>query len=1191
MNSASKQWFRWGLCLLLVAAVAMAGGGFWLLRTTAGLRWALETASRSLEVSIQAKRVEGTLGDQLILGGIEIDWAEGGLRIEELEFSWQPSDLLEGKLLVERLALSQLTLEIPGSKVSKTSAVAAAEPESAAPALPAWLSAEIGELEVTEFAVTRETEKLFTFSRLTASLELENQVIQVSAFSWNSPYVELAGDFRADLPDLDHLQLKMQTTVGLPKELVDHELLASIQFPTNAVGELEAEARFWSGFDYQGPVYLVRRDGQPLLAAEVVGTIDDLKLDSLAGSWLGGELNGNLLLDWSGDYWMSGQLRGRRLDPAGLAADWPGSINLDFAGRLEVPSKTPLRISGKGLLHPSTLRERSLAGSFDGSWAVDDLQLNALELAGEEGQLSARGRLAERLDFQLNLDSLAAWLPASEGQLKADGWLRWHGNYLIGALQGEGTDLLWQEVKIARLTFQGQHQAKGAPLALELRASDLSRRDLAADRAALTLNGDLEQHRGALEIFSQTSSLLAELSGSRSTEGWRGRLESLAGQDANLGAWSLEKPVEVALTKQRWTLSQLVLRSELGSKIQLRGEYTQARKQGTVEARWREVNLSRLQPWLPKIGITGKTSGQFEMALEEDRLSVLTGRLEGKGRLEKETSTLNLPGIQVDLNWDSSGLTANGSVEAAQGGSLQAELVSDQPAGWEVPGNGELTLALQDLDLALLRPWLPEELTLKGRIAGRALGRWTPELKFTLTGEAKAVDSLLEWKENGGKLRSEVKQLGVDWNWAEDQLGGSLKLALADFGQLTGNWSLPLPAQLPVAFQPQGPVQGRISGQMDEQGLLTAIYPALIQESQGQLELDFEAGGSWEQPQLKGTLALTEAGGFLPAAGIRLENLSLSAQLAGEQLQISSFEVQSGPGRLQGSGVVNLEGWKLKGYQATLKGSQFQLYNYPELQILSDPELKFEGTPERLEVRGRILLPELLVTGTRMAAEVRSSPDVEVIVTEAEKVRQLPLALDVEVQLVLGEQAWVRTSGFEAELGGETILQIDPFGRVTATGEIRVEEGHFAAYGAELKIRRGILRFRGGPAANPKLDILAVREIARVAAGVRITGTAEAPVVNLYSRPAMPEKDILGYIFMGRPIKNETDMLALGAGTLIPTGAGTLKGLGISEVDLQGLFSGDGGVRLRHRLAERWELESTLGNQSGIDLFYIIEFR
>ncbi|MEJ2198338.1 MAG: hypothetical protein P8X54_07205 [Desulfuromonadales bacterium] len=66
-------------------------------------------------------------------------------------------------------------------------------------------------------------------------------------------------------------------------------------------------------------------------------------------------------------------------------------------------------------------------------------------------------------------------------------------------------------------------------------------------------------------------------------------------------------------------------------------------------------------------------------------------------------------------------------------------------------------------------------------------------------------------------------------------------------------------------------------------------------------------------------------------------------------------------------------------------------------------------------------------------------------------------------------------------------------------------------------------------------------------------------------------------------------MLMMGAGSLLPGYGGGLSELGITEIDIQGLFTGTGGLRLRRKLTEQWEIESNLGVESGIDLYYIIE--
>jgi translocation and assembly module TamB len=168
-----------------------------------------------------------------------------------------------------------------------------------------------------------------------------------------------------------------------------------------------------------------------------------------------------------------------------------------------------------------------------------------------------------------------------------------------------------------------------------------------------------------------------------------------------------------------------------------------------------------------------------------------------------------------------------------------------------------------------------------------------------------------------------------------------------------------------------------------------------------------------------------------------------------------------------------------------------------------------------------------------------------------------------------------------------------PTGELLVHGEIKLVAGTYRAQGVNLEIRQGVLNYKGGVITNPDLRIFAARAVGTVLAGVQITGDAETPVVSLYSQPAMPERDILGYMLMGRAIRSEeqeTDMLVMGTSSLLPGGGAGLADLGITEIDIQGLFNGTGGVRLRRPITDKWEVESTLGTESGIDLYYIIEF-
>ena len=222
-------------------------------------------------------------------------------------------------------------------------------------------------------------------------------------------------------------------------------------------------------------------------------------------------------------------------------------------------------------------------------------------------------------------------------------------------------------------------------------------------------------------------------------------------------------------------------------------------------------------------------------------------------------------------------------------------------------------------------------------------------------------------------------------------------------------------------------------------------------------------------------------------------------------------------------------------------------------------------------------------------------PSNDVVISGEDHTDREKLTFDTDIQVVvdLGKKVNVRTAGVETRLEGGVTIGRDAGKHLAGWGEIRLVEGIYKAYGTNLGIKQGLMTYNGGPLENPALRVFAAKDIGRVQAGVHITGTAQNPVVTLASIPAMPERDILGYLFMGRPISNDSeggDALAIGVGALMPNYGDTFADYGVVELDLDGLMNDDGGVRLRKRLAESWEISSTLGTESGVDLYYILDF-
>jgi translocation and assembly module TamB len=426
-------------------------------------------------------------------------------------------------------------------------------------------------------------------------------------------------------------------------------------------------------------------------------------------------------------------------------------------------------------------------------------------------------------------------------------------------------------------------------------------------------------------------------------------------------------------------------------------------------------------------------------------------------------------------------------------------------------------------------------------------------------------------------------------------------------------------------------LQVSLQGRAQEKGLLSAIFPGMVEETRGNMDLDFKADGTWDKPNLQGTLQLSDAGANVPALGIRIEDLSSRWQFGNERIQVESLRARSGPGYVEGTGTIWLKRWGMDRFEGNLRGEKFQTFYLPNLRIQSSPKLEFQGTPKKITVRGEIRLPEVQIYEVSTLGVAGTSSDVVMIDRPPDPLSSLPM--DIQVRVVLGDRIQVKSGGIDARLAGNVdlkILGLKPED-ATARGEIRLTQGTYSGYGLGLRIDRGRFIYSGGPVDNPDLDILALRraddleKMYNIKVGVAIFGNLKKPNVKLYSQPAMKDEQILSYLILGKPYdpkEGNLSLLVLGAGGLLTGDSVSVldqmkSQLGIDTVDIQ---SGGGDLsrsmvtvgkyltpqlylsygysaltaeqllKIRYRISKSWEVETWRGNEMGVDLYYRIDF-
>lgn len=1014
----------------------------------------------------------------------------------------------------------------------------------------------------------------------------------------------------------------------LAATLRDWNLAPQTGRPTSLSGKLDLNGSLQR---FTGHLNLANQaaDWQNLqLESDFDGDRRQLHLTQLKIAGLDGTLAGAIDLQWAPQLQIRGNLGGRGLNPQAAGLAWPGNINLQAEGSWSRPDQGEATAALQATLLPSTLRGHPLRGRAEARLQGRELTVEALELHGRGVDLAARGRLRDRIDFTAEVDDLAGLVPGLGGAVQGQGWVRWRDERLAGRVTGSGRGLQRQQLRLERLRFSAALAADRS-LSLDARLTGLDHDSLRIPALALQADGRPERHDLSLSLTLPRQGRLAlAATGGYAASRWQGRLTALTLEDA-VGTLRLDRPVALTLSPEQLECDTLRLTGRSGEQLSARARVAFSPLRGQAELNWQALRLAHGQPWLQNASISGTSDGTISWRLSGNDNFAIAANLRASGRFEQERLELDFSSAEADLNWDQSALRAAFNVALRDGGRLEGSILGGSSARPALPEQASLQLALSELSLQRLTPWLPEDIRAQGVLSGQGAGELLRDGALSATGRLTVREGQLQTGREQGRITVPMRTAELSWAWSGRQLSGRTELQLGDYGRLEGRFQLPVPARLPVRPEPEGELDMALSGRSTELGLLTALMPGAVQESRGRVEISLRGAGSWRQPRLSGQVRLLDAGAYLPIAGIELRDVGFSARLDNDRILLDKLSLRSGQGTLQGSGSLLLRDWRPGDYQLTLQGEKVQVVNLPELQVVANPDLRFTGTPEGVKVTGSILLPEVLVRDIERPSVVTPSEDV-IIVDRPQPVKTGPdFHIEADVRLQLGDHVLIDVAGLDARLTGELRLTAIGADSLNAEGRISVAEGRYAAYGTRLDITRGNLLFNG-PVDQPTLDILALRTVGKVKAGVQVSGTPRTPVVRLTSEPAMSDSDRLAYIVLGRASARnagEADLLMAAGGALLSQGESVVlrdrlkRQLGLDVLGFeaaggatddvtgsmltlgkylspslyvsigQSLFSDTQQFRLRYSISDHWELESTTGEESGVDLYYKIEFR
>ncbi len=447
--------------------------------------------------------------------------------------------------------------------------------------------------------------------------------------------------------------------------------------------------------------------------------------------------------------------------------------------------------------------------------------------------------------------------------------------------------------------------------------------------------------------------------------------------------------------------------------------------------------------------------------------------------------------------------------------SQQSQLCVDQPLKVS-PSKGNVSLTTKNVDLSDFAAFMPEGLSITGKVNGYAKASWAQ-------GQKPKLDARLITR-NG--------TIGLD---AEDPQYQASKIGYEQVAVVAKSVAEGLQLRLDVKTQEIGtgyanvvidPYGARKSmrGEVAFDKVDLKIVKPFIQDVRsigGTLSFAGKVQGALTDPEFNGELRLKDGAISMISLPINLNNIQLYSSIRQNQASINgAFNSGRGVGHLTG-GVDWRDEPRI---QLKLKGDDLLIRQAPLITAVIDPEINLDVLPtrRRVSLTGEVQVPRALISMPEASAPVVNvSSDVRIVREGQNQLAILraakPWDIRADVMVQLGNQ--VIFQGFDSRIpliGRVYLSQRGLESAMRANGAIGVSKRvKIEAYGQSLDLNRAIARFNG-PLANPSLDIDANKLVQGSTVGVRVTGTGSSPNIQVYNDAGLSEQEALNALITGR---------------------------------------------------------------------------
>jgi translocation and assembly module TamB len=265
-----------------------------------------------------------------------------------------------------------------------------------------------------------------------------------------------------------------------------------------------------------------------------------------------------------------------------------------------------------------------------------------------------------------------------------------------------------------------------------------------------------------------------------------------------------------------------------------------------------------------------------------------------------------------------------------------------------------------------------------------------------------------------------------------------------------------------------------------------------VADAEGALEGMITISGSLMRPLLDGAVRVN--GGRVVVTGREETFTRLTGEVTmdGETVRFSGVTATDGEkGRLRASGVLEVRGGKLTGYDATIELERYEVRSSGEYQGTVDATFTFRrGGPAGVgglpDYSGSVVVHRLDYLREVVGRGGESEPG--------------PSSWVGRFDIELPRNVWIRNTDLQVELKGELTYERDVSGRILL-GQLETVRGRYDLFGHTFRITQGEILFTDPVELDPEINVTAETRIPEARIFATITGRASDRQVLLTSDP------------------------------------------------------------------------------------------